>query len=107
MSRLSGLTLEIQHTVELVVLYNLMGLASNENATHQVRAIAHLRLSELEEWIHKSLTQGQLSESRKAHYTFAMQQIALWKEDPKKLPLPRPAEAPPGAPIGDLGCDWE
>jgi len=107
MSRLPGLTLEIQHTVELVVLYNLMGLASNENATHQVRAIAHLKLGELEEWIHKSLTRGQLSESRKAHYTFTMQQIVLWKEDPKKLPLPRPAEAPPGAPIGSIGCDWE
>ncbi len=105
--RLSGLALEIQHTVELVVLYNLMGLASNENAMPQVRALAYLKLAELETWIRKTVPQGQLSESRNAHYSFALQQIALWKEDPKKLSLPRPAEAPPGQPIGDPGCDWD
>ncbi|MBI3110778.1 MAG: zinc-dependent metalloprotease [Ignavibacteriales bacterium] len=106
MPRLPGLRLEIQHTVELVVLYNLMGLAANENAAPQVRALVHLKLAELEAWIRRT-ARAQTDESRKAHYTFALQQVALWKEDPRKLSLPRPAEAPPGQPIGDLGCDWE
>lgn len=105
--RMPGLKLEIQHIVEVVVVYNLMGLASNENAMPQVRALTHLKLGGLEEWIRTKGLRGQTDEPRKAHYLFVLQQIAQWKQDPKQLSLPRPSEAPPGQPIGVIGCDWE
>src|SRR5713101_7584243 len=46
-----GYTAEIQRTVNMVVLADLMSLASGERAQNQVRAIAELKLEELKNWL--------------------------------------------------------
>src|SRR5439155_11414712 len=42
---------EIQHVVDVVVLNDLMGLASGERASNQVRAISEYRLEILKNWL--------------------------------------------------------
>ena len=54
----TGYDAEIQRTVNMVVLIDLMSLASGERASNQVRAIAELKLEELKGWL---LTQRRLN----------------------------------------------
>src|SRR2546422_8067550 len=56
-----GYETEIQHTVNMVVLLDLMSLASGERASNQVRAIAELKLDELKNWLitQRSLTRDE------------------------------------------------
>lgn len=108
MEKFPGHSAEVQRTVDDVVLYNLMVLANTENATTQVRAIAALKISELKGWLSREL-KAIKDESQRAHVLFAISQIDRYLQDPQKVVFPRPAEAPPGQPIGDwgFGLDWE
>src|SRR6266852_910618 len=47
----TGYNAEIQRTVNMVVLVDLMSLASGERASNQVRAIAEAKLAELKGWL--------------------------------------------------------
>ena len=47
----TGYNAEIQRTVNMVVLTDLMSLASGERASNQVRAIAEFRLALLKTWL--------------------------------------------------------
>src|SRR6185436_13050780 len=47
----SGYAGEVQHTVNMVVLTNLMSLAANDRAANQVRAIASWKLEQLKTWL--------------------------------------------------------
>jgi hypothetical protein len=93
---------EIQRTVNMVVLSELMSLAANERAPNQVRAIAELKLEELKRWL---MTQPDLTrdEKQKAYLFYAQNQIKRFQEDPKKMNLTRPNDPPDGQPIG---TDW-
>ena len=42
---------EIQHTVDMVILSDLMALAAGERASNQVRAIASWKLEQLKMWL--------------------------------------------------------
>ncbi len=107
-SRLQGIQAEVQRSVDYVVMYNLMSLASMERAAPQVRAIASLKLLELKSWLAAALKSVK-DQDQRAHYLFAFSEIERFLQDPKKVSIPRQVEAPPGQPIGDFGleCDWE
>ena len=77
---------ELQRTVNMVVLIDLMSLASGERASNQVRAIAELKLEELKGWLRlqPDLTRD---ENQKAYLFYAANQIKRFQEDPKKMNL--------------------
>jgi hypothetical protein len=93
---------EIQHTVDMVILGDLMSLAAGERASNQVRAIAELKLEQLKGWLgtQRSLT---ADENQRAFLFYAAEQIKRFQEDPKKMNLTRPQDPPDGQPIG---MDW-
>ncbi|HLM25242.1 MAG TPA: hypothetical protein VK274_09305, partial [Pyrinomonadaceae bacterium] len=105
---------EIQHTVDMIILSNLMSLASNEEASNQVRAIASWKLEQLKTWIG---TQRPLTpdENQRAFLFYSLAQIKRFEEDKEKGKLTPAQEAPNGPPIGmqtrmNTGsvffCDW-
>ncbi|MDX6527974.1 MAG: hypothetical protein QOH41_264 [Blastocatellia bacterium] len=98
----SGYNTEIQRTVNMVVLLDLMSLASGERASNEVRAIAESRLTSLKDWLtgQRNLTRD---ESQQAFLSYAANQIKRFQEDPKKMNLSKPNEPPDGQPIG---TDW-
>ena len=102
----SGYPLEVQRVVDKVVLYHLMALAANEDASEQVRAIARLKLDQLKNWLAGQMTQI-TEESQKAHYFSAISQIHQFQENPKDINITKPVNQPAGPPIGLLDCGWE
>ncbi|MGB0839355.1 MAG: zinc-dependent metalloprotease, partial [Chitinophagales bacterium] len=90
---------EISRAVERLVLQHLMHLAANKNASGQARAVALLHINELEQWL-----KGQVNRTGdvayKAHYTFALDQIHQYKNNPKAWNPTPPADLPDGSPIG-------
>ncbi len=98
----AGYNAEIQHTVNMVVLLDLMSLASGEHASNQVRAIAEFRLALLKSWLiqQQDLTRD---ENQRAFLAHAVDQIKHFQEDPKKMNLTKANDPPDGQPIG---MDW-
>jgi hypothetical protein len=102
---------EIQHTVNTVVLLDLMALASGERAANQVRAISELKLEELKNWLiaQRSIVRD---ENQKAFLFYSAEQIKRFQSDPKKMNLTRANDPPDGQPIGSdwwnqTQADWE
>ncbi len=106
-----GMAGAVQRTVNLPVMYHLMALAANSNASGQARAIATAKLDSLMNWL-ESRARTVEDATWQAHYAFAAAQIAKFEEDPTKIPLPQPLAPPDGPPIGSaVGpgpwlCDW-
>jgi hypothetical protein len=98
----AGYNAEIQRTVNMVVLIDLMALAAGERAQNQVRAVAEFKLEELKDWLvfQKDLTRD---ESQKAFLSYAANQIKRFQDDPKKMNLTKANDPPDGQPIG---MDW-
>jgi len=86
---------ELHRTVDNIVLYNLMGLASDAEASTQVRAIAAFKLEQLKSWLKSKGT------AIDAHFHFAASEIERYQADPGKFVIPKPAPIPQGAPIGN------
>jgi hypothetical protein len=101
----AGYRAEVGRVVDRVILYNMMSLAANTNASGQVRAISLLKILELKEWLSKQLKQAK-DEDQKAHLLFALAQIKLFEENPKQFDLPKPVNPPDGPPIGSSSCDF-
>jgi Met-zincin/Domain of unknown function (DUF5117) len=109
----AGYNAEIRHTVNMVVLNELMALAANERTPNQVRAIAEFRLNDLMIWLNvqKQMTRD---EAQIAYLAYAVNQIRRFQEDPKKMNLTKPSDPPDGQPIGTNWwalsdrdwCDW-
>ena len=93
---------EIQHVVNMIVLNNLMALASGERAANQVRAIAEYRLEIMKNWLRQQ-TDLTRDENQKAFFVYAANQIKRFQDDPKKMNLTKPNDPPDGQPIG---TDW-
>jgi hypothetical protein len=104
-ARAAGDRAEVQRVVDNVVLYHLLSLAVNESALGQVRAIASSKIEELKNWLTQQL-KTTTDANQRAHLAFALSQIKLFQEDPKKITVPRPADPPPGQPIGMDWCGW-
>jgi hypothetical protein len=95
---------EIQHTVNMIILNDLMSLASGERALNQVRAIASLKLDQLKTWATQQ-TRLTADENRRAFLYYAIEQIKRFQDDPKKINLTRPQAPPDGQPIG-MSCGF-
>jgi hypothetical protein len=98
---------EIQRSVDMIVLFDLMGLASGERASNQVRAIASWKLEQLKNWL-TSQSRLAADENRRAFLFYSLDQIKRLQDDPKKMNL-TPAQQPPdGQPIGmDDECRYK
>ena len=95
----TGYAGEIQHSVNSIILFDLMGLASGERASNQVRAIASFKLDQLKNWL-ASQSRLAVDENHRAFLFYSLDQIKRFQDDPKKMNL-TPAQAPPdGQPIG-------
>ncbi|HKY41625.1 MAG TPA: zinc-dependent metalloprotease [Pyrinomonadaceae bacterium] len=90
---------EIQHTVNTIILSDLMALASGERAANQVRAIASWKLEQLKQWL---TSQSRLTpdQNRRAFLYYSLEQIKRFQDDPKKMNLTPPQAPPDGQPIG-------
>ncbi|HEV2834313.1 MAG TPA: zinc-dependent metalloprotease [Pyrinomonadaceae bacterium] len=95
----SGYDGEIQHTVNMVVLTNLMSLAASDRASNQVRAIASWKIEQLKTWLN-SQRRVTTDENRRAFLYYSAEQIKRFQEDPKKMNLTNPQQPPDGQPIG-------
>src|SRR2546421_2234851 len=93
---------EIQHVVNMVVLNDLMALASGERASNQVRANAEFKLEILKNWLRQQ-TDLTRDDNQKAFFVYAANQIKRFQDDPKKMNLTKPNDPPDGQPIG---TDW-
>lgn len=93
----TGLASEVQHTVDSVVLYHLMDLSIDEDPPEQVRAIAWEKLRELKDWLSHAPT---TSVEQRAHFAYAADRITRFLANPKEITVPKPADPPPGQPIG-------
>ena len=100
----TGYAREIQHTVNMIILNDLMSLASGERALNQVRAIASWKVEQLKTWL---MLQSRISadENRRAFLYYALEQIRRFQDDPKKMNLTRPQAPPDGQPIG-MRCSF-
>jgi hypothetical protein len=96
---------QIANAVDMVVLYDLMGLVANERARDEVRAIAGLKLHDLKGWLNAP-TGGHQTIADQAHIAFASWQIEQFEKDPKHIELTPPADPPDGPPIG-ADDDWD
>jgi hypothetical protein len=83
-----------ERTVDSVVVYHLMALASNAAAPDQVRAIAFQELGRL---------RSTLESSNEALASYTVARIKAFENNPREVDVPKPVEPPPGQPIG---CDW-
>lgn len=102
-----GYAAEIERAVDNAALVHLMGLAANERAAAQVRAIAHLKLDDLRKWLAQQAG-ASADAALRAHYSFAAAQIKRFQDNPKDFTLPQLATAPDGQPIGtdEPWCTW-
>src|SRR5258708_2835385 len=88
---------EVQRAVSAVVLYDLMMLAANENAPAEVRAIVMSRLTLLSQ---DPVIEAGDGESARAFMFWVARQVKRFEANPKDIGIPKPAEPPPGQPIG-------
>jgi hypothetical protein len=95
----AGYAGEVARTVDSVVLYDLLALATNDRATTQVRAVASREAEYLKGWLKVNQLVG--DPAQQAHLSYAAAQIEQFQKDPRKLELTAPAEPPDGPPIGD------
>jgi len=103
-----GAAAQIANVLDGVALYDLLSLATEQSASEPVRAVAALKLGELQIWIDHSLESASDHE-QKAHLSLAARQILWFLQNPKEFAMPPPPSLPPdGPPIGSDGdWDWE
>ncbi len=96
---------QIAMVVDNVVLFNLMSLAANDQASEEVRAIASLELHQLKDSLVLQLggpspQKSVIYATEQAHEFYAVQQIEQFEKDPKHITVPPPPPPPDGSPIG-------
>jgi hypothetical protein len=96
---------QLERVAELAVLRRLMSLAADEQTSAAVQALARNQLREWQKTVAPQAEEPHLE----AHQAYVADQIAKFFDDPKQMLLPKPAEAPPGQPIGmaEWMCGWE
>jgi len=101
----SGYAGEIQHTVNTIILNDLMSLAASDRASNQVRAIASWKVEQLKTWLTLQ-RRATTDENQRAFVYYTIEQIKRFQDDPKKANLTPPQAPPDGQPIGsdDCGC---
>lgn len=89
-----GLAGEVEHAVQYAALRNVMGLAVDDDASGQARAIALMEINKLKVYL--------AARPAAANVAFGLAEIAAFEKDPKQMSLPKAKDAPPGMPIGML-----
>ena len=97
---------EVGRTVDNVVLYRLMQLAANEEASEQARAIAFWKLTQLRQYLEEHRGISDSEDGQAAHYLYAANQIREFEKDPKRITVSKPVDPPDGAPIGSNDCPY-
>ena len=87
---------ETERTIGNVVLYRLMTLEQNSQASEQARAIAYTKLDDLKKWL---LARQTADPSERARSIYAAQQIKRFEDDPAKITVAKPVDPPDGSPI--------
>jgi Met-zincin/Domain of unknown function (DUF5117)/Domain of unknown function (DUF5118) len=101
--RQNDLNGEIMRMTDRLVMYQLMRLSADESAAGQVRAVAFLKLKELQDWMMSEI--GSAKEGQRAHLLFALSEITRFWNKPGDLVRPAALAIPDGAPIGmEMGC---
>lgn len=100
----------VQRTVNFVVLYNMIQLALNDNASNLVRSVMHQKLIDLRSWLNQQAA-GAGSEQWRAAYHYAVKMIDDYRNHPERIEqITPPLSPPPGSPIGSgeglLGCSF-
>jgi hypothetical protein len=98
----------IQRGINMAVIRNLVELASDENASPDVKAITKMVLENLQ----VSLTERIFEiddPTWSAHFNYILDLIEQYKEDPESFSTPPAPYTPPGSPIGsgktiEYGC---
>src|SRR5690242_16898226 len=78
----TGYAGEIQHSVNSIILLDLMSLASGERASNQVRAVASLKLDQLKNWLTTQNRLAAVDENQRAFLFYSIEQIKRFQEDP-------------------------
>ncbi len=101
----TGYSAAVKREADNAVLFRLMELAANEDASGQVRAVAFFKLNQLKEWLGIQKATG--DDVQTAHIQMGISQIDRFQKDPKQIPVTKPAEPPAGPPIGMSDfCNW-
>jgi hypothetical protein len=97
----------LQMTVNHSVLNNLFKLNRNQNASAQARAVASLKIDQLQSWLTEK-TKSTTQESWKAHYSYVLSLINSFQDDPEEYETENLLSPPPGQPIGtdEVFCGW-
>ncbi|MDZ7772629.1 MAG: zinc-dependent metalloprotease [Balneolaceae bacterium] len=90
----------IQNTVNYVVLYHMMNLAADEDASSQVRAITNLKLESLREWMQSEAENVQATEERIASLLYGYRMLQQFRDEGEMFMPTTPLSPPPGSPIG-------
>jgi hypothetical protein len=103
----NGYDAQLQMITNHALLNNLIRLVMNDNASAQARAIASLKIDQLEVWLNARLKTTS-NESWKAHYSFELSAINSFRDDATEYKAENLRDAPPGQPIGlsDEFCGW-
>jgi len=89
---------ELNRLVQKLTVQHMIALASNKDASEQVRAINLLKIIEIERFLKQSTAQR--NDLGKAHAQYLLQKILYFKNNPKEV-IPSPAvDLPAGSPIG-------
>lgn len=90
---------EIARAAEKVVVNRLLQLAGDQSIQAQVAAIATFKLNELKKRLEQQAGYAE-DVDQGAHYTWLLQQIRRFEQDPAAFKVPAPPALPDGAPIG-------
>lgn len=101
-----GLAAEVERMVEKVALHHLLALAGDTGVMQQVAAIAHLKISALDEDYRVKMNQTAVP-SEKAHFLYLVKMIEGFYEHPGDYKVPSFQEMPDGSPIGMACFDEE
>jgi hypothetical protein len=89
----------VQITVNDVFVNALIRLAANKSASTQVKAVAFLKLNQLDSLI-KERIKAVADEDWKAHYMYTQERIRTFMDDPQDFKIEFELNPPPGQPIG-------
>jgi hypothetical protein len=90
----------VQNTINHVVLYQMMNLAADENASSQVRAVTNFKLEALREWMRNEAENRAENEQRIASLLYGYRTLQQFKDKGEMFMPTEPLSPPPGSPIG-------
>lgn len=95
----------VQISVNDVFINALIRLAANKSASTQVRAVAFLKLNQLDSWT-KERIKAVTDEDWKAHYMYTQERIRNFIATPQDYKIEMELNPPPGQPIGANGSEF-